>query len=81
MGAKHSFSRKKAQEIKSKLDNIKSQYILKQIFDNIIEDKKLIILKYNKNLRKKLDIKKIDLKQLSQIEIEIIPQNMKLVNL
>ena len=42
------------------LKKIRSTYILKDIFAFLKERKKLILLKYNKNLRNKLDIKKKD---------------------
>ena len=64
MGAKFSSKRKKKQEIQSKFDNIRSQYILKQIFDFLNEDRKFLIIKNNKNIRKKLDIDKIDYQKL-----------------
>ena len=75
MGAKFSSKRKKKQEIQSKFDNIRSQYILKQIFDFLNEDRKFLIIKNNKNIRKKLDIDKIDYQKLSQIEIEVNPSS------
>ena len=77
MGAKFSSKNKKLQNIKSKFDNIKSQYILRQIFDYLEEDKKHIIIKCYKNIRKRLDIKKIDFKKLSEIEIEVKPSRDK----
>ena len=80
MGAKHFLNKKRQskQNIdKSILENIKSKYILEQIFDNLSNDKKLIIIKCNKSLRNKLGIKKIDYKKLSEIEIEIIPDKEK----
>ena len=77
MGAKFSSKNKKTQNIQSKFDNIKSTYILKKIFNNLNEDRKLIILKYNKTTRKRLNITKIDLKKLSEIEIELRPSKDK----
>ena len=55
------------------LENIKSKYILKQIFDNLQKIKILIINKYNKKIKNKLDLTIHDYKEYSEIEIEIIP--------
>ena len=33
---------------------IKSQYILKQVFDNLIQNKKLDVVRYNKEMQKKI---------------------------
>ena len=38
------------------LDNVKSKYILKEIFERIKNKRKLNIIKYNKNIKIKLDI-------------------------
>ena len=42
------------------LDNVKSKYIVKEIFENIKNKRKLNIIKYNKKIKIKLDIKKED---------------------
>ena len=42
------------------LDNVKSKYIIKQIFENIKNKRKLNIIKYNKRIKIKLDIDKKD---------------------
>ena len=57
------------------LKKIRSKYIMAQIFDNLQQDKKLDIIRYNKNFKNKLNIK-IDKykKAFSKIEIEIIPK-------
>jgi len=54
---------------------IRSKYILAQIFEYIQQDRKLNIIRYNKKLKYKLNIK-IDKykKAYSKIEIEIIPK-------
>ena len=44
------------------LENIKSRYIVQFIFSRIFENKKLVLVKYNKNLQNKLDIKLINYK-------------------
>ena len=65
--------------------NIKSKYILKYIFnDLIIKKKSLEIIKYNKAIQKKLDLKFLDYKEFSglysSVEIEIIPKQNKYDN-
>ena len=52
---------------------VKSKYILKQIFDYLNKSKILEIIRYNKNLRKELDINNEDYKRESwKIEIQLI---------
>jgi len=47
------------------LDNIKSSFILKIIFSFMEEKTKLIILRYNKTIQKKLNIRVYDYMRLS----------------
>ena len=47
------------------LDYIKSKYILKIIFSNINYERKLLLVKYNNNLKERLNINIIDYKHLS----------------
>ena len=42
------------------LDNVKSKYIVKEIFEIIKNKRKLNIIKYNKKIKIKLDINKKD---------------------
>ena len=42
------------------IDNVKSKYIVKEIFENIKNKRKLNIIKYNKKIKIKLDINKKD---------------------
>ena len=60
---------------KGVLLNIKSNYILKQIFNNLSEKKKLQIIKYNKNIQEKIN-KSIDdyKKYYYRTIIEIFPK-------
>ena len=58
------------------LINIKSKYILKEIFDNIKQIQSFKIVKYNKPLQKKLDMGTDDYKNFKKIEIELIPIKM-----
>ena len=53
--------------------NIKSIYILKQILDNLYENKLLNLLRYNKLHQNKLNIDINIYKKAAKIEIEIIP--------
>ena len=63
-------------QIQSFLKNIKSKYILKQIFDNIEKDKVFKLINYNKSLQNRLEIGLDDYKNkfLNIIKIEIIPK-------
>jgi len=58
------------------LIKIRSKKILKQIFDNLKENKLLKIIRYNKIMQKKLNknIKNFE-KEYSKIEIELIPKD------
>ena len=69
---------KKKSEKKSKIDlfsQIKSAFILKKLYD-IIETKKLSIVKYNKNIQNRINVNIKNYKEYleiySTIEIEII---------
>ena len=53
------------------LKNIKSKYIIKEIFSNLSEGKILKLVKYNKHFKEKLEIEQIDYRKFDQIEIEI----------
>ena len=54
---------------------IKSKYILKKIFNNLMKRKLLSIIKYNKNIKKRINLDINDFKEYSEkyssIEIEI----------
>ncbi len=64
-----------------KLANIKSKYILKKIFNNLNKKNLLKIIKYNKNIKKRIDLNINEYKEYSEkfssIEIEIKPLNYK----
>ena len=64
---------------KGKLNKVNSKYILMIIFNHLNHKKCLEIIKYNKNLKKRIDININDYKEYSetysQIEIEIKPIN------
>ena len=53
--------------------NIKSNYILKKIFDYLTENNILKIVKYNKNIQKKLGKDINDYIKYCQIIIELTP--------
>ena len=66
------------EKINNILIKIRSKYILKQIFDNLKENKLLEIIRYNKNIQNKLNKNLIDyIKEYSKIVIEIIPKEKK----
>ena len=58
------------------LENIKSKYILKNLFFYISEKKKLTLVKYNKNLQTKLNITLLNYKIFSG-KYRIISENNK----
>ena len=65
----------KLKKIKSKLENLKSNFILKKIFNILIKNKSLEVVKFNKNLQKRLNFSFNDYKEYSQlyssIELEL----------
>ena len=63
------------------LKKIRSTYILKDIFAFLKERKKLILLKYNKNLRNKLDIKKKDYQEFLILNDFNIKFNLNIRNI
>ena len=66
---------------KDKFENLKSDYLLQILFNNIQKRRLLDIIKYNKKIQKRLNININDYKEYSEtfssIEIEIIPANNK----
>ena len=69
----------KSNKIKSKglFVKLKSDYFLRKLFNNLLKKKSLDIIKYNKNLKDRLDISIKDYKEYSEIysliELEIKP--------
>ena len=57
----------------NKLDNIKSYFILKKVFENLQIIKSLLIIKYNKKIQKRLNVDIQNYEKHCQIEIEVIP--------
>ena len=59
--------------------NLKSDYFLKLLFNNILKKKSLYIIKYNKNIKNRINISIKDYKEYSEIytsiEIDIKPVN------
>ena len=53
------------------MKKLKSGYILRKVFDIIIINKSLVIMKYNKTLQKRLYININDYRECSKIEIEL----------
>ena len=68
-------------ESKDKLKKLKSDYFLQLLFNNLFKKKSLDIIKYNKNIKKRINISIKDYKEYSEIyssiEIEIIPAKYK----
>ena len=62
---------------KNYFDNLKSDYFIQKVFENIKRNKSLKIIKYNKKIQNRLNINIKDYKEYSEIytsiEIEIIP--------
>ena len=61
-----SIKEKKGEIMTVNLDNIKSQYILKKIFENINTKKLLELVKYNKKIKNRLDISLNNYKEYSE---------------
>ena len=64
-------------KIKNKFDNLKSNFFLRILFSHLKKIKFLEIIKYNKNIQKKVSLSIKDYKEYSElytpIEIELIP--------
>ena len=79
MGTLNFFNKSELNKNKSKdkFENLKSDYFLIKLFDNLCKKKKLEIIKYNKNIQKRININLKDYKEYSKkyttIEIEIVP--------
>ena len=77
MGNEISKNKNNQNNISNILKNIKSNYILSKIYNNIKRRKYLEIVKYNKKIQNRLNLSIKDYKEYSeiytQIEIEIIP--------
>ena len=71
--------KKEENKMKSKdiFKNLKSDYFLKILFNNLMKKKKLDIIKYNKNIKNRININIKDYKEYSEIyssiEIELKP--------
>ena len=68
-------------ESKDIFKNLKSKYILQKVFYNLLKKKSLDIIKYNNNIKKRINISIKDYKEYSEIyssiEIEIKPVKNK----
>ena len=61
-----------------KFKNLKSDYFLRKLFYNLLKKKSLDIIKYNKNIKERINISIKDYIEYSElIEIEIKPVNNK----
>ena len=78
--------KKENNQIKSKdiFNNLKNDYFLQKVFNNLEKRKILYISKYNKAIKKRINININDYKEYSElyssIEIEIIPKIKKYEN-
>ena len=65
----------------ARYEKIKSNYFLEKVFNNLEKGKTLNIIKYNENIKKRINININDYKEYSEkyssIEIEIKPVNNK----
>ena len=63
------------------LNNLKSDYFIRKLFEYMSKKKSLETIKYNKNIQKRMDININDYKDYSEkytsIELEIIPMKDK----
>ena len=70
---------------KDKYENLKNDFFLEKVFNNLEKKKSLIIVKYNENIRKRLNLNINNYKKYSEkyssIEIEIKPVPKNMVNL
>ena len=72
--------RKERNQIKSKnvFNNLKADYFSQKVFNNLEKRKILYLLKYNKKIKKRINININDYKEHSElIELEIKPVNNK----
>ena len=59
---------------KANIMRIESKYVLKNIFDNLKQNKFLDLIRHSKALQNKLDITIMDYNEYTQLEIEIFPK-------
>ena len=64
-------------ESKDLFKNLKSKYILQILFNNLLKKKSLEIIRYNKNIKNRLNISIKDYIDCLSIDIEIKPVNNK----
>jgi len=67
----------KDNNLKSKFDNIKSNYFLLNLFAILPKNKQYKMIKYNKKLQNAMNLTLNDYKKFSEIEIDIIPISNK----
>ena len=65
---------KASNQMKNMFENLKSRYILQKLFGNLGRKKLLDVIKYNENIKKRININIDDYKEYLSIEIEIIPK-------
>ena len=66
-------------------ENIKCDYFLQKLYDNMTKKKKLEIIKYNKKMQNRINLSVKDCKEYSEIfttiEIEISLRKVNMINL
>ena len=67
--------KRKENKTKEIFDNLKNDYFLQKLFCLIETRRKLEIIKYNTNIKKRINININDYKEYSLIEIDIFPVN------
>ena len=65
------------QRVNTHLNRVNSLYIILEILKNLKKGKALNIVKYNKNIKNRININIDDYKEYSEIEIEIKPVSNK----
>ena len=59
--------RKEKNRIKNIFKNLKSDYFLQKLFNNLLKKKSLDIIKYNNNIKNRINISIKDYKEYSEI--------------
>ena len=76
MNSSSELSKKKI-ELKGRFNKLKNDYFLQKLFNNLLKTKSLDIIKYNKKMKKRMNISFKDYQEYSEIysliEIEINP--------
>ena len=66
-------------ESKDIFKNLKSDYFLQKLFNNLLKKKSLDIIKYNKNIKNRININIKDYKEYSEINLLILKKKIKYI--